>query len=111
MIASVVRLALAWIAMLVAQIAVGTIIHLNNPPPPHAFLWLMVSNAFTVLPVGAAALRSDWRGWRLLSALFFITGVDFTQLQIRRDGFARAGSRNPIATPRLARNSCSMSRP
>ena len=78
MIASVVRLALAWIAMLVAQIAVGTIIHLNNPPPPHAFLWLMVSNAFTVLPVGAAALRSDWRGWRLLSALFFITGAAAT---------------------------------
>jgi len=66
------RLVMAWIALLAAQVAVGMLIHLNNPPAPNPLLWLMVSNAFIVLAVGSAALRSDWRDYRLLLALFFI---------------------------------------
>ena len=68
----VVRLVLAWIAMLAAQIAVGMLVHPKTPPNPHPLLFVTVSNVIVVLAVGWAALRSDWRGWKLLGALFFV---------------------------------------
>jgi hypothetical protein len=66
------RMVLAWIALLAAQIGAGMLVHINAPPMPHALFWMMVSNTVVVLALGAAALRSDWRDWRLLGALFFI---------------------------------------
>ena len=73
-----VRLVLAWIAMLASQIAVGMFVHPKTPPNPHPMLFLAVSNAIIVLAVGWAALRSDWRDWKLLGALFFVRAtVDF----------------------------------
>lgn len=68
----VVRLVLAWIALLAAQIATGMVIHPKSPPNPNPLLFLMVSSAFIVLAIGAAALRSDWRDWKLLRALFLV---------------------------------------
>jgi hypothetical protein len=35
----------------------------------------MVSNAFIVIALGAAALRSEWRGWKLFGALFFVRAI------------------------------------
>lgn len=70
-----VRLVLAWIALLAAQIAVGMVVHPKTPANPHPMLFLLVSNAFIVLGLGWAALRSDWRDWKLLSALFLIRAV------------------------------------
>ena len=70
-----VRLALAWIALLAAQIAVGMVVHPKTPANPHPMLFLMVSNAFIVLGLGWAALRSDWRDWKLLGALFLVRAV------------------------------------
>jgi len=67
-----VRFVLAWIALLAAQIAVGMVVHPKTPANPHPVLFLLVSNALVVLAMGWAALRSDWRDWRLLSALFLI---------------------------------------
>jgi hypothetical protein len=69
------RLVLAWIAMLLAQLVAGMVIHPNAPSNPNPLLWLMVSNAFIALPMGAAALRSDWRDWKLLRALFLVTAA------------------------------------
>ena len=66
------RLILAWIAMFAAQIATGIAIHPKTPANPHPLLFLMVNNAFIVVAMGAAALRSDWRDWRLASALFVV---------------------------------------
>ena len=71
----VVRFVLAWIALLAAQIVVGIVVHPKTPVNPHPLLFLMVSSAFIVLALGWAALRSDWRDWRLLSALFFVGAV------------------------------------
>ena len=71
----VVRLVLAWIALLAAQIVVGIVVHPKTPANPHPMLFLMVSNAVIVLGLGWAALRSDWRDWRLLIALFFVSAV------------------------------------
>ena len=70
-----VRLVLAWIALLAAQIAVGMVIHPKTPANPHPMLFLMVSSAFIVIAIGWAALRSDWRDWKLLSALFLVRAV------------------------------------
>ena len=67
-----VRPVLAWIALLVAQMIAGMVIHVNTPPMPNIMTWLMLSDAVIVLALSAAALRSDWRDWRLARALFFI---------------------------------------
>jgi hypothetical protein len=71
----IVRLVLAWIALIVAQIATGLVIHPTTPSNPNPLLWLTVSNAITAVAIGAAALRSDWRDWRLLRALFFVSAA------------------------------------
>jgi hypothetical protein len=70
-----IRLVLAWIALLAAQMAAGMVIHVASPSMPHMMRWLMFSNAMIVLALGAAALRSDWRDWRLARALFAIPAV------------------------------------
>lgn len=69
---TIVRLALAWIALAAAQMGVGMLVHVNAPTPPNQLPWMMVSNALVVLSLGTAALRSDWRDWRLLRTLFLI---------------------------------------
>ncbi len=72
---SMFRLIAAWIALLAAQMVVGMLVRVNAPSPPNQMPWLMVSNALVVLALGTAALRSDWRDWRLLRALFLIPAV------------------------------------
>jgi len=65
-----VRLILAWVALLAAQMLAGMVIHMTAPPTPGVMPWLMVANAGIVLALGAAALRSDWRDWKLAAAMF-----------------------------------------
>ena len=67
-----VRLVLASIALMAAQIATGMVIHPKSPPNPNPLLFLTVSSAFIVVAIGAAALRSDWRDCRLAGALFVV---------------------------------------
>jgi hypothetical protein len=66
------RLIAAWIALLAAQVVAGMMVHVNSPSMPNVLLWMGVSNAVVVLALGIAALRSDWRDWRLLLALFLV---------------------------------------
>jgi hypothetical protein len=68
----IVRMVLAWIALLAAQIATGMVVHPKSPPNPHPFLFLTVYDACIVVAVAAAALRCDWRDRRLLLALFLV---------------------------------------
>jgi len=63
---------LAWIALLAAQIVAGMLIHTSTPIMPNIMRWLMLSNALVVVALGAAAMRSEWKGWRLWLALFSI---------------------------------------
>lgn len=67
-----VRLVSAWIALLAARMIAGMLIPTHNPQMPHSLGWLMLSDTVIVLTLSAAALRSDWRGWTLARALFFI---------------------------------------
>src|SRR5271165_4325985 len=71
----IVRMVLAWIALLAAQIATGMVVHPKSPPNPHPVLFLIVYDACIVAAMGAAALRSDWRDRRLLVALFLVPTV------------------------------------
>ena len=68
----VVRLVLAWVALLAAQVITGMVIPTHSPQMPPVMGWLMLSDAVVVLALGAAALRSDWRGWTLARAMFLI---------------------------------------
>ena len=69
------RMFLAWVALLTAQMVAGMIIHVSTPPMPNIFRWLMLSNALVVLALGSAALRSEWKGWKLWMALFAVPAV------------------------------------
>ncbi len=68
----VVRLILAWVGLLAAQMVAGMVIHVAAPPMAGVMPWLMLANAGIVLAVGAAALRSDWRDWKLAGAMFAV---------------------------------------
>lgn len=70
-----VRLVLAWIALFAAQMVVGMIVHPKTPPNPNPVLFVAVSNTIIVLAMGWAAMRSDWRNWKLLGALFAVLAV------------------------------------
>jgi hypothetical protein len=69
---TIVQFLLAWIALLAAQIVAGMLIHTSTPIMPNIMRWLMLSNALVVVALGAAATRSEWKGWRLYVALFSI---------------------------------------
>jgi len=69
---TVVQFFLAWIALLAGQMVAGMLIHTSTPVMPNIFRWLMLSNALVVVALGAAAMRSEWKGWRLGLALFSI---------------------------------------
>ena len=71
----IVRMVLAWIALVAAQAIAGMLIHLNYTPMPHMLRWLLLANALVVLALGSAATRSEWKGWRLGLALFAIPAV------------------------------------
>ena len=70
-----IRFVLAWIALVAAQMVAGMFINVDSSPVPGVMRWLMLSDAVVVLALGAAAMRSDWRDWRLARALFFIPAV------------------------------------
>jgi hypothetical protein len=63
------KVLLAWVAFLFAQIVAGMMIHVNAPERPHVFAWVLLSDLLVVVAVAVAAKRSDWRGWKLASAL------------------------------------------
>ena len=48
----VVRLVMAWIAMMAVQMAVGMLIRVEISPQSDPLLWPMVSNAFIVVAMG-----------------------------------------------------------
>ena len=72
---TMVQFFLAWVALLAGQTVAGMLIHTSNPVMPNIFRWLILSNALVVLALGAAAIRSEWKGWRLWLALFSIPVV------------------------------------
>jgi hypothetical protein len=72
------RIVLAWIALLAAQMLAGMAIKVSGPSAPNVMNWLLLSDAITALALGAAALRSDWRDWRLAQALFFVPAAIVT---------------------------------
>jgi hypothetical protein len=75
------QLLLAWLALLAAQIGVGMVVRVNTPHVSNLVPWLLVSNVIVVVALATAGLRSDWRDWRLLCALFVVrAAIDMTNL-------------------------------
>jgi hypothetical protein len=67
----VLQLSLAWVALVAAQIVAGIPMP-SMPVAPHAFPWMLASNALFVFALAPAAMRAPWRGWRLYLALVAI---------------------------------------
>ncbi|MFZ0732676.1 MAG: hypothetical protein WAM79_10155 [Candidatus Sulfotelmatobacter sp.] len=62
---AILRGALAFIGIIVAQAIGGMLVLLKVPPTPHMFEWLLVANAVTAAALTILAVGSDWRGWQL----------------------------------------------
>lgn len=69
----VIRLVLAWIALVAGQMLAGMLVPVRIPVVvPNVFSWMLVADAAIVLAMGSAALRSEWRGGKLAAALFAV---------------------------------------
>ena len=66
---AVVRTILAFVALVAIQTVIGILLPLKTPPVPHQMPWLLLSNAVMAGAMSFAAVRSEWRGWRLGAAL------------------------------------------
>jgi hypothetical protein len=71
----IIRLVLAWMALVAAQMLAGMLVPVHTPVVPNLLPWWLAADAAIVLAIGSAALRSDWRGWKLAAALFAVPGV------------------------------------
>ncbi len=66
---------LGWIALLAAQMVAGAVIHVSVPQMPNVLPWLVLSDAIVTVAIGAAALRSGWKGWKLGLAMFAVPSM------------------------------------
>jgi len=66
------RILLGVIALFVAQVAAGALVHVKFGPTQPSLGWLALSNLLISAAIGAAGMRSGWSGWKLAGALFFI---------------------------------------
>jgi hypothetical protein len=63
------KVLLAWVALVVAQIIAGMLVPARIAAAPNSFPWFLVSNILVAAVLVPVAIRSDWRGWRLAAAL------------------------------------------
>jgi hypothetical protein len=66
------KVVLAWFALVFAQVVAGMVFPVKVTAPPHILAWLLFSDLLIVAAIAVAAKRSDWRGWKLASALALI---------------------------------------
>lgn len=66
------RIFLGVVALFVAQMAAGALVHINFGNTQPSLAWLALSNLLISAAIGAAAMRSGWSGWKLAGALFFV---------------------------------------
>src|SRR5258708_3872996 len=65
----IVRVLMAWVALLVARMIAGAIIPIKVSMPGNLLIWAATANFLTAAALAFAGMRSDWRGWRLGLAL------------------------------------------
>jgi hypothetical protein len=69
------RVALGWIALVVAQMVVGMLIRVEVPNASGILPWLLLTNLLTAAAMAYVASRADWRGWKLGAALALVPGA------------------------------------
>jgi len=68
----ILRALLAFLAICVVQMLVGMLVPIKAPTVPHLFAWLLLINALSAVVLSIVAVRSEWRGWKLGTALAVI---------------------------------------
>jgi hypothetical protein len=72
------KVVLTWVALIVGQMIAGLLVPARIAVAANALPWFLISNILVAAVLVFAAMRSDWRGWRLaaaLSAIPLVTSV------------------------------------
>ena len=95
------KAAVAWVALMIATIIAGVAVPIKAPVVPHQFGWWLFSSFLVVAAMGFAAMRAEWRGWRLGAAMVTVPLVN--QLASAIEGSVFLGH-TPIPWTRLLLN-------
>ena len=66
---AILRALLVFIAVCIIQMIVGMLVPMTPIAVPHILQWMFLTNAVVVATLAAVAVRTEWRGWRLGTAL------------------------------------------
>jgi hypothetical protein len=66
---AILRALLVLIAVCIIQMIVGMLVPMTPIAVPHILQWMFLTNAVVVATLAAVAVRTEWRGWRLGTAL------------------------------------------
>jgi len=80
---TILRGLLAFIATCIVQVIAGMLVPMKPIALPHFLLWVVLSTAVSVAALSGVAARSEWRGWRLGTAVaafpLLVTSVNFIE--------------------------------
>jgi hypothetical protein len=66
------RIVVAWIVFVAAEMVAGMLLPVHLPMVPHSFPWLLAANLLTVTTLAWAGSRSGWSRIKLMAALFVL---------------------------------------
>jgi len=62
---AILRAVLVFVSVCIIQIVAGMLVPMKPVATPHIMEWLLLINALIVGTIAVAAVRTEWRGWRL----------------------------------------------
>ncbi len=62
---AILRAVLVFVSVCIIQMVAGMLVPMKPVATPHIMEWLLLINALIVGTIAVAAVRTEWRGWRL----------------------------------------------
>lgn len=66
---AILRALLVFVAVCIIQMVAGILVPMKTVLPPHVLAWMLLMNAVVVSALSFVAVRAEWRGWKLGTAL------------------------------------------